>query len=191
MENTQTPAIHYYTSVTEGLVRENQNNENSHLPLLNSNLVGMLSLDNGTQVISTQIVHNTIEPADETRANTAVEHATFNSSITIPSIMRRESIEVRNRGSSSSVQINESEVIASNSARLIQLAKEGNYKAIQSLLNEAVVDINAVNESGRTALMWATMANCKEGVRILLTAPGIDVNAADKYGYTALMFRSC
>ncbi len=86
MENTQTSAIHYYTSVTEGLVRENQNSENSHLPLLNSNLVGTLSLDNGTQIISTQIVHNTIEPADETRANTAVEHTTFNSSITIPSV---------------------------------------------------------------------------------------------------------
>ena len=47
--------------------------------------------------------------------------------------------------------------------------------------------MNAKDEKGRTALMWATSKNSTDTVRLLMEA-GADVNAKDNDGKTALMY---
>ena len=64
-------------------------------------------------------------------------------------------------------------VIAGDSGRLKFLVTQG-------------VDINAKDEYGRTALMWATTFNEINIVKLLIDF-GVDVNVSDKHGYTALM----
>ena len=54
------------------------------------------------------------------------------------------------------------------------------------MLLDAGADVNAVDQYGKTALMWGAMLGNPENVKVLLDA-GTDVNARDKYGTTALM----
>ena len=55
------------------------------------------------------------------------------------------------------------------------------------LLKEDDIEINKVDNSGKTALHWASkMANAKV-VQLLLDEKGIDINKADSNGNTALI----
>lgn len=79
----------------------------------------------------------------------------------------------------------------SSSARLIGAAADGNKKTVQQILQkkdekEAVMDINARDWDGLTALIPAASAGHMEICKFLIQQ-GIDVNAADKDGITALM----
>lgn len=69
--------------------------------------------------------------------------------------------------------------------QLIDAARDGDYEAVESLLN-AGVDVDAKDNDGWTALMWAAGLGRERIVRLLLNA-GADVNAKNKYGSTALM----
>ena len=64
-------------------------------------------------------------------------------------------------------------------------AKEGNLKAVRSLIAEGR-DVNATNASGRSALMSAVFFRNRGIVRELLIE-GVNVDSADAQGRTALM----
>ena len=49
-------------------------------------------------------------------------------------------------------------------------------------------DVNATDDKGRTALMYAARFGGVEMVEKLLSCPDIDVNKKDYYGRTALMY---
>ena len=71
-------------------------------------------------------------------------------------------------------------------AELLHAAAEGHTGAVTALLATPGLDVNAVDEEGRTALIMAAGEGQTEAVTALLHAPGLDVNAASSAG-TALM----
>jgi uncharacterized protein len=70
------------------------------------------------------------------------------------------------------------------SAELRRAAEVGDVSALQALLDRQAV-IDARDESGRTALMLATLHDQTRAVEVLL-AHGADPNAADTRGTTPL-----
>jgi ankyrin repeat protein len=66
-------------------------------------------------------------------------------------------------------------------------ASEYNYlEKVKQLLEEGA-DVNAKDDFGKTALMWACEYGYKE-IAELLIEKGADLNAQDKYGLTALIY---
>ncbi len=76
---------------------------------------------------------------------------------------------------------------SSNEKRLIDAARKGQTEKIRILL-ETDVDVDAVDDSGRTALHWAVDYDVKDiaGLKLLLDR-GADVNVQDTDGNTVLM----
>ncbi|KAH6902747.1 ankyrin repeat-containing domain protein [Coprinopsis sp. MPI-PUGE-AT-0042] len=68
---------------------------------------------------------------------------------------------------------------------LFYAARNDEPKALETLLQLQVANINARDHCGRTALM---RASSQPVVHAFLRAPGIDVNARDNYGRSALMY---
>ncbi len=67
---------------------------------------------------------------------------------------------------------------------LIDAAKEGDLETVQSLIEQGA-DVNAIDNNGNTALMWASARGHTETVGFLIDK-GADVNAVDNDGDTAL-----
>jgi ankyrin repeat protein len=68
-------------------------------------------------------------------------------------------------------------------------AKNGNAQEVASLLKHPDVDVNAVNQDGRTALWLAALCdrgNPGEVARLLLEYGNTDINIADRDGATAI-----
>ncbi|MDD3065324.1 MAG: ankyrin repeat domain-containing protein [Endomicrobiaceae bacterium] len=70
---------------------------------------------------------------------------------------------------------------------LMQASKYNNPEVVQFLI-EAGAGVNAKDEKGRTALMYACEENRNVEVVNVLTRKRADVNAADNEGKTALMY---
>jgi uncharacterized protein len=68
---------------------------------------------------------------------------------------------------------------------LISAAKQGDVELVRTLLDEGL-DVNGVNDNGRTALMEAAWLARDIKVISLLMARSADINAVDKAGDTAL-----
>lgn len=64
-------------------------------------------------------------------------------------------------------------------------AKNGDAVSIKKLIGS--IDVNAQDESGNTALIYAAMKYHENIVKELLAVPGINVNIKNKEGGTALM----
>ena len=73
---------------------------------------------------------------------------------------------------------------AAGDLRLVDAVRNGNAKAVRSLL-EQHADVNAAQPDGATALAWAANRDDGEMVDLLIGA-GAKVNAANEYGETAL-----
>jgi hypothetical protein len=73
--------------------------------------------------------------------------------------------------------------LADSAAQVRRAAETGAVPQLQTLLGQ--VDIDARDESGRTALMLATLSGQARAVDMLL-AHGADPNAADAQGVTPL-----
>jgi ankyrin repeat protein len=72
--------------------------------------------------------------------------------------------------------------------KIIHVATDlGNKGVLRALLKQKRLDVNAVNEFGKTALHFAVQHH-NELVDLLLTHKKIDVNAADKDGFTPLYY---
>jgi ankyrin repeat protein len=74
--------------------------------------------------------------------------------------------------------------LASSDRNLIEAAKTGCPAVLRAFLAKGG-DLNARDESGRTALHWAVARRVPESV-IELIAAGADLGAADRDGMTAL-----
>ena len=72
--------------------------------------------------------------------------------------------------------------------QLIKASKQGLTNIVQWII-DAGVDVNAKDNVGRTALMWASCNGYKDIVKMLLNADA-DVNIKDKDGWTAVMTAS-
>ena len=83
----------------------------------------------------------------------------------------------------------EQEEVRIDGMNLIETSRYG-YKEVVDSLIKAGVDINAVDNNGRTALMWVSEYGYKEIVNSLIKA-GAHINAVTNFGYTALMKASC
>ena len=66
--------------------------------------------------------------------------------------------------------------------------KGGAFAEVKRLIEEGT-DVNAQDNEGWTALMWALEYGHTEVVKLLIEE-GADVNAKDKKGFTALMYSS-
>jgi ankyrin repeat protein len=53
------------------------------------------------------------------------------------------------------------------------------------------IDLNAKNNNGCTALMWAVRRGRMEIIKLLATLPGINLHAQNGYGLNALALASC
>ncbi|MCK4650730.1 ankyrin repeat domain-containing protein [Candidatus Babeliales bacterium] len=73
---------------------------------------------------------------------------------------------------------------------LINAARSGDLEQVEKLLKHPNINVNAQNNYGKTALIWASFKNYKEIVKELLQHPNINVNAQKNYGYTALICAS-
>lgn len=62
----------------------------------------------------------------------------------------------------------------------------GRVKVVAALLKAPGVDVSAVDNYGRTAVMEAARNTKSGALQALLAAPGVDVNAVDGEGCTAL-----
>jgi ankyrin repeat protein len=73
---------------------------------------------------------------------------------------------------------------------LLKESREVNpdIQVIEDILAYTLVDVNARNEDGWTALMWAAHMGNEKVVELLLNHPGIDVNLQNESGWTALMY---
>lgn len=70
---------------------------------------------------------------------------------------------------------------------LVQAAKENDAEETRRLIEEDV-DVNAIDDKGKTALMFATEKNSVDVAKILIAA-GANINAKEnEYGETALMY---
>ncbi|KAI2492674.1 serine/threonine kinase [Fragilaria crotonensis] len=68
---------------------------------------------------------------------------------------------------------------------LIKNARDGYLDKVRDLLQRGA-NVNAKDEDGWTALIWASTGGRLELVRVLLNHDGVDVNAKDRWGDTAL-----
>ena len=73
---------------------------------------------------------------------------------------------------------------AADDLRLINAAKQNDQAAVRTLLEEGL-DVNARQQDGATALLWATYYNDTETAGLLISAAA-DVNAANNYGESPL-----
>jgi ankyrin repeat protein len=71
-------------------------------------------------------------------------------------------------------------------AALRKAAQGGDTQAVKDLLTKGA-DVNAKDETGKTALLWVAPARDNPEMVKLLIAKGADVNAKDNEGETALM----
>ena len=71
-------------------------------------------------------------------------------------------------------------------AALRKAAQDGDMQAVKDLLARGA-DVNAKDETGKTALLWVAPARDNPEMVKVLIAKGADVNAKDKEGETALM----
>ncbi len=78
---------------------------------------------------------------------------------------------------------------SNSNSKLIQNARAGNLDRVRDLLRRGV-DVNAQNEYGDAALVWASSNGHVEVVRALLKVEVVDVNIKDIDGGTALMYAS-
>jgi uncharacterized protein len=69
---------------------------------------------------------------------------------------------------------------------LLRAAREGHADAVKELVKTPGIDVNAVDESGNTALIEAARFGHDEVARALLAA-GASTNVRDKNGKTPLM----
>ena len=77
-----------------------------------------------------------------------------------------------------------------NEEELIKACEDGDLKKVESLVEKGF-DINAKNNYGWTALMWAsTIGISTIDIVKYLVKEGADINAKNNYGWTALMFAS-
>ncbi|KAH6904769.1 hypothetical protein BKA70DRAFT_1063427, partial [Coprinopsis sp. MPI-PUGE-AT-0042] len=67
---------------------------------------------------------------------------------------------------------------------------QGHNDAVDELLHQANILVNAVNVGGLTPLIWASVRGDAGAIRLLLTRPDINVNAFDGIGRTALIWAS-
>ena len=63
---------------------------------------------------------------------------------------------------------------------------QGDDDAVKNILEIGLVDINAADDEGVTALMCAVYGNHPSTVKTLLSSPGIRLDTADENGFTAL-----
>ena len=75
---------------------------------------------------------------------------------------------------------------ADSKLQLVELAKEQEWSAVHSLLNEKSTDVNARQPDGATALAWATYWDDLATVQHLLDA-GADPDLGNDYGVTPLI----
>lgn len=78
--------------------------------------------------------------------------------------------------------------VAARDMDLILSSKVGSLKEVIRLLNEGA-DINAKDNNGLTALIWASNNGYVEVVKVLLER-GAEINVKDNCGWTALMLAS-
>jgi len=71
---------------------------------------------------------------------------------------------------------------------LIEAAQEGDYSALQKILNEPGVDVNVQDESGMSATHWCARTGQKECTKLLLNCRGININQGDSLGWTPLHY---
>ena len=75
-----------------------------------------------------------------------------------------------------------------------KLCWEGNLEGVRLALQKEDVDVNSVDEEGRSGLMWAFINGARSPLKcnpfaiLLLRHPGIDVSLRSKSGSTALFF---
>ena len=68
---------------------------------------------------------------------------------------------------------------------LFEAVSNNNIEEVARLI-EAGANVNATDDYGETALMWAAWYNAADAAKMLIEA-GADINARDKGGKTALM----
>lgn len=73
-----------------------------------------------------------------------------------------------------------------NDAALRKAAQEGDLREVNDLLRQGA-EVNAKDETGKTALHWVAPARDNPLMVDVLAANGADVNASDNDGETALM----
>lgn len=71
------------------------------------------------------------------------------------------------------------------STALIYSVKEGDIGIVKFLLKVDGIDVNAVDNVGRSALHWAADSGSQEAVRLLLKMPEIQVEMNDEFGNIA------
>ena len=66
-------------------------------------------------------------------------------------------------------------------------SRHGHLEITKVLLKEDDIEINEVDDSGKTALHWASKMGNAKVIQFLLDEKGIDINKADTNGNTALI----
>ena len=69
---------------------------------------------------------------------------------------------------------------------IITLSYLGLEPAVKLLLEQGGVNLNSIDGTGRTPLIWAVFKGCLEIIRLLLQQSSININIGDKDGRTAL-----
>ena len=69
---------------------------------------------------------------------------------------------------------------------LCDACNDGDDDAVKNILERGMVDINAADDDGVTALMCAVRGKNPSILKTLLSRPGIRIDTADEYGHTAL-----
>lgn len=73
---------------------------------------------------------------------------------------------------------------------LIEAVRKGSLEDVISIYNKFPENINNINESGRSALMWAVHENDIDKVKFLLDCKEIDINLTNRHGESALHYSS-
>ena len=76
-------------------------------------------------------------------------------------------------------------VVAANDEGVVDAARQGDFSAVQALIEQQQVDVNEAQPDGATALHWAAYRGDLQTARLLISAEA-DVNAANDYGATPL-----